>query len=86
MQLFRFLRLRSDYRAVFDSSEAGRRVLADLVRQAGLNQYSIGNDPLILSHWEGRRYVVLRILEMLHQPVEKHIEQNYVQGDDHGEG
>lgn len=83
MDWLRRLRLSHDYRAVFGSA-AGERVLADLVREAQFDRSLLGSDPLVAAHFDGRRHMGIRILEMLRQPVTDHIPTN--RENDDGEG
>jgi hypothetical protein len=55
---------RADYHAVF-TSEAGRRVLADLYRFCLMDQPCFAGDPHATAFNEGRRRVFLRILAVL---------------------
>lgn len=66
------LRYRAElYRKVFDT-EAGRQVLADIVRTS--DAFSLGQtnlDHATLAYIQGRRDLVLQILFVLNIPLEK---------------
>lgn len=56
--------LAMDYRHVF-ASEPGQRVLADILRRAGVMQTSFDAVPSIAAYNEGKRRIGLEIIEML---------------------
>jgi hypothetical protein len=62
--LNRLRQRRADYHAVF-TSEAGRRVLADLYRFCLMDQPCFAGDPQATAFNEGRRRVFLRLLAIL---------------------
>jgi hypothetical protein len=53
-----------DYRQVF-GSQAGQRVLADILRRAGIMQTSFDAVPAIAAYNEGKRRIGLEIIELL---------------------
>lgn len=55
---------RADYQATF-ASDAGGRVLRDLIRFCHMDQPSFAADPCITAFNEGERRVFLRILGIL---------------------
>lgn len=60
--------MRRDYFAVF-STEAGQRVLEDMAIRAGVTQpVPLEQVPALAGYWEGRRSVVVEVLNMLYQP------------------
>lgn len=64
-KLWALWRRRDDYRRVFGTPE-GRRVLADLLREAGLREELLApGDPLGTGHGLGRRRVGLHIVAIL---------------------
>lgn len=70
-----------DYQTVF-STPAGKRVLADLIRTAGVNRSSFtAGQPDTVAYNEGKRAIVLRILNRLHVAPEEvaRIAQEYAQ-------
>ena len=72
---------KTDYRAVFLGSDAGRRVLADLYRFCGMAvELHVPGDPFGSAHGLGRRRVGLRIAMLLHEPDDKVITRT--EGDD----
>lgn len=56
--------LADDYRHVF-ASESGQRVLADLLRRAGVMQTSHDGNPMQTAYAEGKRRIGLELIEMI---------------------
>ena len=81
---------KNDYRMVFQGSDAGKRVLADIYRFAGLDrQMHVPGDPFGTTFNDGMRRVALRIAKLLNEDDNKVIqrlegEDSYgVQAEDH---
>lgn len=62
---------RAEYRAVFEGTDHGRRVLADLYRFCGMTGPThVPGDPVETAYNEGKRRVGLRIASILaHDPA-----------------
>ena len=61
----RLQQLRTDYRVVF-GSDAGQRVLADLMERLGVSQTSFRpGQPDMTAYHEGRRRAALEIVEII---------------------
>lgn len=56
--------LQADYRATF-AGDAGQKVLGDLIRRSRMVQYAYSADPLAVMWENGRRSMMLEILNMV---------------------
>lgn len=63
--LFRSLKLKNDYREVFRSPQ-GQRVLADILRRAGVTHPQFEADPEKARFLEGHRHLAHSIYRMVH--------------------
>jgi hypothetical protein len=67
--LFRSLRLKRDYKEVFGTAQ-GQRVLADILRRAGVTHPQFDTDPEKARFLEGHRHLAHSIYRMVHSSDE----------------
>ena len=65
-RLERWLRRRSDYKAIFTDTESGQRVLEDMSRLYHfVGPVTVAGDPISSAYRDGQRSVVIEIMRTL---------------------
>jgi hypothetical protein len=63
------IELKRDYMETF-STEHGKRVLADILAQAGVTRPRFDADPGVTQFWEGHRHLAMSIYRQVHSSMD----------------